>query len=86
MTIKRKPKAEEIFYADVDSGSGKRIRLIAALTQDGWTGSVLDLSTGEWFPQGQWADLESAERQAEGYMRLAFRVSGDVIWVPGPPD
>ena len=84
--LNRNPKFDEIFHANVDSDDGKRIRLCATLTQDGWAAGVLDLSTGGSFALGQWPDLESAKCDAEGYMRLFFPVSADLVWIAGPPD
>lgn len=54
---RRKPKAEEMFHADVDSGSGKRIRLIATLTNDGWASGRFGPINGRVVPTGAVARL-----------------------------
>jgi hypothetical protein len=82
--ITRKLKTGEMFYADMSCGD-RPIRLITALTPDGWIAGVLYLDTKDWVPQGVWPDVRSAEQQAESYMRQNLGVAADVLWTAGPP-
>jgi hypothetical protein len=82
--LSHKLGSEEMFYADIHCKDGC-VRLIAALSPDGWMAGILHPDTREWTPQGVWPDAKGAQQQAEFCARQTLSFVDPVIWVHGPP-